>query len=72
MKSKEKGPKRLRVKSIDCVERTGKGEYHVEATMVEDDRPRRGGGRHKVEGHFAHENGRRKWVPEHEARDPRR
>jgi hypothetical protein len=65
--------KRLKLKSIDQVRRTKKNEYQVQATYVEEyDRPRSGGGRHKVQGHWETVNGKRTWVDEHDARDPRR
>lgn len=61
---------RMRVKSIDRVERVGPHTYCVEATVVEDDRPRRSGPKeHEVDG-FTDRNG--KHVRRHLARNPSR
>jgi hypothetical protein len=69
---KRKGEAKLRVKRIDEVRYEGNGTYHVEATMVEDDRPRKGGDRHDVSGHWEIRKGKRVYVQDHDAKNPRR
>jgi hypothetical protein len=73
MRREKEGETRYRVKSIDKVERTGPKTVKVEATFIEDDRPRgHGRGRHEVTGHWETVKGKRVWIRDHEAANPRR
>jgi hypothetical protein len=73
MKRNGERERHYRLKSVDRIEPKSNGEVKVEATYVEDDRPRAGRrGRHEVEGHWEVVNGKRRWVREHDAKNPRR
>lgn len=47
-------------------------EHEAVVTPEEEDQPRSGRGKHPVAGHWETVNGKRTWVREHEAKDPRR